>query len=163
MPTCIAKELEGTGGACAPVAINNRVFMKTNTSKSSRIPAITPVIILFGLSFGFPRVTFPPRSEASFNAAAAEPEGYAGSWSCRECHEKFYQLWAPSHHGLAMQPVTPEFLTKLEAQKIPIIVKDHRYQAFSKMAGVLSWRKARRGRNLTPWSRLWAAKTSIIS
>ena len=58
------------------------------------------------------------------------PPGYAGSWSCRECHEKFYQLWAPSHHGLAMQPVTPEFLqTKLEPQKNAITIKDHRYQA----------------------------------
>ena len=35
-------------------------------------------------------------------------EGYTGSSSCRKCHEKFYQLWAPSHHGLAMQPYTPE-------------------------------------------------------
>lgn len=35
-------------------------------------------------------------------APAANP--YVGSASCRECHEKFYQLWAPSHHGLAMQP-----------------------------------------------------------
>ena len=32
---------------------------------------------------------------------------YAGSASCRECHEAFYQRWAPSHHGKAMQPVTP--------------------------------------------------------
>jgi hypothetical protein len=30
---------------------------------------------------------------------------YTGSVSCRKCHEKFYQLWAPSHHGLAMQPL----------------------------------------------------------
>jgi hypothetical protein len=41
--------------------------------------------------------------------------------SCREWHEKFYTLWALSHHGLAMQPVTPEFLkTKLELQKSAI-------------------------------------------
>ncbi len=31
--------------------------------------------------------------------------GYAGSRSCRECHERFYQLWSPSHHGKAMQPM----------------------------------------------------------
>ncbi len=43
---------------------------------------------------------------------AAEPkpssksEGYSGSVSCRKCHEKLYKLWAPSHHGLAMQPYT---------------------------------------------------------
>jgi hypothetical protein len=34
--------------------------------------------------------------------------GYAGSQSCRECHERFYDLWSTSHHGLAMQPYTSE-------------------------------------------------------
>lgn len=37
---------------------------------------------------------------------------YAGAKSCKPCHEKFYELWAPSHHGLAMQPYTPEFAQK---------------------------------------------------
>ena len=36
-------------------------------------------------------------------------QGYAGSKSCQECHEKFYGLWSTSRHGLAMQPYTPEF------------------------------------------------------
>ncbi len=35
---------------------------------------------------------------------------YVGSASCRECHERFYQLWAPSHHGLAMQGVDSSFV-----------------------------------------------------
>jgi len=35
---------------------------------------------------------------------------YSGSESCRPCHEKFYQLWHDSHHGLAMQPVSGEFI-----------------------------------------------------
>ena len=34
--------------------------------------------------------------------------GFSGSVSCRKCHEKFYQLWASSHHWLAMQPFTVE-------------------------------------------------------
>jgi hypothetical protein len=34
---------------------------------------------------------------------------YAGSKSCIGCHGKFYQLWATSRHGLAMQPYTPQF------------------------------------------------------
>ncbi|MCF8360874.1 MAG: ammonia-forming cytochrome c nitrite reductase subunit c552 [Prolixibacteraceae bacterium] len=29
--------------------------------------------------------------------------GYAGSGSCKDCHERFYELWSPSHHGKAMQ------------------------------------------------------------
>ncbi len=37
---------------------------------------------------------------------------YAGSESCRECHEKFYQLWSPSFHGQAMMPVNAEFIAK---------------------------------------------------
>jgi hypothetical protein len=43
-------------------------------------------------------------------SSAPQAQDYAGTGSCRECHEKFYQLWAPSHHGLAMQPITPTFL-----------------------------------------------------
>jgi len=35
--------------------------------------------------------------------------GYAGSASCRECHERFYQLWSTSMHGLAMQPWSTSF------------------------------------------------------
>ena len=36
-------------------------------------------------------------------------EGLAGSSSCRECHQQFYELWSTSHHGLAMQPYTDKF------------------------------------------------------
>ena len=76
-----------------------------------------------GNAWSFPKAP-PSQSKAT---------GYTGSASCRECHEKFYKLWAPSHHGLAMQPVTPEFLkTKVEPQKKAITIKDHRYQAFFK-------------------------------
>ncbi len=56
--------------------------------------------------------------------------GYTGSSSCRKCHEKFYQLWAPSHHGLAMQPYTLELgRKKLTAQTEEIAVGDFRYRA----------------------------------
>ncbi|MDT8401568.1 MAG: ammonia-forming cytochrome c nitrite reductase subunit c552 [Bacteroidales bacterium] len=37
---------------------------------------------------------------------------YSGSESCRPCHEKFYQLWHDSFHGLAMQPVTGDFIKR---------------------------------------------------
>jgi hypothetical protein len=43
---------------------------------------------------------------------AAQAVRYAGSASCRECHEKFYQLWSASRHGLAMQPYTADFAQK---------------------------------------------------
>ncbi len=45
---------------------------------------------------------------------AGGPDGLAGSASCRDCHEKFYQLWSTSNHGLAMQP----FTGKLAAEKL---------------------------------------------
>jgi len=35
---------------------------------------------------------------------------YVGSGSCIECHQKFYDLWSPSHHGKAMQPINAEFI-----------------------------------------------------
>ena len=50
---------------------------------------------------------FAVAAETSPQPAAEQP--LAGSASCRQCHEQFYQLWAPSHHGLAMQPYTAEF------------------------------------------------------
>ncbi|MDD4108245.1 MAG: multiheme c-type cytochrome, partial [Prolixibacteraceae bacterium] len=37
-------------------------------------------------------------------------ESYTGSASCIECHERFYELWAPSFHGKAMQPVNAMFI-----------------------------------------------------
>ncbi|MCL3779719.1 hypothetical protein EMN47_04865 [Prolixibacteraceae bacterium JC049] len=39
-------------------------------------------------------------------------EGYAGSESCKECHARFYELWEPSHHGKAMQPINKKFISE---------------------------------------------------
>ena len=53
---------------------------------------------------------------------------YAGSQSCRPCHQKFYELWATSRHGLAMQPVTAELIQKeLPAPPHEIQVGESRY------------------------------------
>lgn len=41
-----------------------------------------------------------------------EQNEFVGSESCRECHEKFYKLWAPSFHAQAMMPVNSEFIQK---------------------------------------------------
>jgi len=54
----------------------------------------------------------------------------AGSASCRQCHESFYELWAPSHHGLAMQPYTPEFARiYLATMNAPVRIGEHEYVA----------------------------------
>lgn len=39
---------------------------------------------------------------------AATYAAYAGSASCRECHEEAYALWEQSNHGLAERPLSPE-------------------------------------------------------
>jgi Tfp pilus assembly protein PilF len=62
--------------------------------------------------------------------APSRPKGFAGSVSCRECHEKFYKLWSTSFHGLAMQSYTPEFArTKLTAHTGEIAINGLTYRA----------------------------------
>ena len=57
-------------------------------------------------------------------------QGYKGSSICRACHERFYQLWAPSHHGLAMQPYTAEMAkNNLQPQKKAIRIGKTSYLA----------------------------------
>ena len=57
-------------------------------------------------------------------------ETFAGSKSCRECHQKFYELWATSHHGLAMQPYTPDFARQnLTPPQTPIRIGRNAYIA----------------------------------
>jgi tetratricopeptide (TPR) repeat protein len=54
---------------------------------------------------------------------------YAGSASCRECHEKFYQLWSTSMHGLAMQPYSAVFAKeKLTPPQGEITIGKDRYR-----------------------------------
>jgi tetratricopeptide (TPR) repeat protein len=62
-------------------------------------------------------------------AAAGEPTAkLAGSSSCRECHAEFYEKWATSHHGLAMQPFSPDLATRqIKPLSEPITVRDRRY------------------------------------
>jgi tetratricopeptide (TPR) repeat protein len=64
--------------------------------------------------------------------------GYAGSQSCRECHEKFYQLWSTSRHGLAMQPYTAEFAEKnLKPQENDVQIEKYSYRAH--LTGSTGW------------------------
>jgi tetratricopeptide (TPR) repeat protein len=71
-----------------------------------------------------------PLSAAAEDNLSSKSKGYTGSKSCRECHEKFYKLWAPSRHGLAMQPFTTDFAkTHLTFQKDEIIIGKYHYRA----------------------------------
>jgi tetratricopeptide (TPR) repeat protein len=60
--------------------------------------------------------------------AAVQAKGYVGSSSCQECHREFYRLWAPSHHGLAMQPYAMARTDLLE-QKAPLQIGTNAYLA----------------------------------
>ena len=63
-------------------------------------------------------------------AEESQPAPYAGSTSCRECHERFYQLWSTSMHGQAMQPYTPEFAkARLTPQKDAVTINKLKYRA----------------------------------
>ncbi len=73
-------------------------------------------------------------SGACFLSCSPQPEPkaakFVGSSSCRACHERFYKLWAPSHHGLAMQPYTAKFArSELTPQKRAIKIGGHLYRA----------------------------------
>ena len=73
--------------------------------------------ILCSMVFLFIGFSTFPESAIAAGIGGVPPESvpsveYSGSVSCRKCHEKFYQLWAPSHHGLAMQPYTEAFSRK---------------------------------------------------
>lgn len=60
----------------------------------------------------------------------ADAGRYVGSASCRKCHEKFYQLWSTSHHGLAMQPYTADFAKReLTPPTGDITIGSYRYAA----------------------------------
>ncbi|SPF33790.1 Tfp pilus assembly protein PilF [Syntrophobacter sp. SbD1] len=77
-------------------------------------------------------------------AAAAEEKttGYAGSVSCLECHEKFYQLWSTSYHGLAMQPYTAGFAKKsLTPQAAEVKIGKFSYRA--DISGSTGWVRER--------------------
>jgi tetratricopeptide (TPR) repeat protein len=81
-----------------------------------RIAVILSVIMLF----------FTTHLQAGDSPTAS----YAGSKSCRECHERFYGLWSSSMHGLAMQPYTEALAReRLSAQKDDVVIGTKRYRA----------------------------------
>ena len=60
--------------------------------------------------------------------ASPARQALAGSTSCRECHQQFYELWSTSHHGLAMQPYTIEFARQnLTSNQTPVRIGKHTY------------------------------------
>ncbi|MCD6392018.1 MAG: tetratricopeptide repeat protein [Planctomycetes bacterium] len=86
------------------------------------------------------------------NAAEAKQESqstafskqYTGSRSCIKCHKSFYKLWSTSHHGLAMQAFSAEFVRKeFAGGSGEIVVGKKRYRAV--IDGENGWICERRG------------------
>ena len=72
------------------------------------------------------------------HANANQHSPYAGSSSCRECHEKFYTLWSSSMHGLAMQPYSKTFAReKITQPQQDIFISKQTYRADIKQGIVL--------------------------
>ncbi len=81
---------------------------------------ILAIVLWSGLSVLAQKQENPASSQGSFT----------GTQSCRECHEKFYKLWSPSHHGKAMQPYSDAFaVDNLTPQNEPIVVMGVPYLA----------------------------------
>ena len=81
---------------------------KPSRIRKTTVLAALLLSTLLAAGIAFPQS--PPGSPAGDNAALPEASaaGVTGSTGCRECHERFYQLWSTSFHGLAMQAFTPK-------------------------------------------------------
>ncbi len=94
-----------------------------STKRSCRSFGLAAVLLLCG-GLAWAGATAKPSPYTSAQGA------YTGSHSCRQCHERFYKLWAPSRHGKAMQPYSEEFAAKsLTAQGAPLAVRGSTYLA----------------------------------
>ncbi len=96
--------------AYCPVSLRRPWPRTTPPGKPSRslcpwVGVVTWAVLVAGLPF----MSVCCSGSTTSNAPAEDSEVYIGSAPCRECHEEFHGLWATSHHGLAMQPYTPEF------------------------------------------------------
>jgi tetratricopeptide (TPR) repeat protein len=111
--------------------------------KPSRIRKTTVLVALLLstlLAAGIAFSQSPPGPPAGDNAALTEASGagLTGSKGCRECHERFYQLWSASFHGLAMQAFTPKLAKEKLAEPTGDLASgDLRYRA--DIGGETAW------------------------
>jgi tetratricopeptide (TPR) repeat protein len=97
--------------------------------KRQSIIAILLFVLLITAALAFYRLKLDGPSFRRTGDGLASSSGYSGTQSCRECHEKFYRLWAPSYHGLAMRPFTAElFQTGFTAQANKLVIGDSDYR-----------------------------------
>lgn len=81
---------------------------------------------------------------------------FSGSESCRECHEKFYQLWSPSYHGQAMMPINTEFVQKHQLPNSkPIVVEGNQFTVEFQDSIMMMYEK-KNGELLNSYKVIWA-------
>ncbi len=91
-------------------------------------PLVLVILFCFGLSMVIVNSSFNlvPTAESD---SVQKKKGYSGTASCRECHEKFYKLWSPSHHAKAMQSFSADLASsKLTPQPEDITIGRYRYR-----------------------------------
>jgi tetratricopeptide (TPR) repeat protein len=108
-------------------------------------------LVIFSLVFVF----FSCKNGNNNSASTENSDVYSGSVSCRECHERFYELWASSHHGLAMQPITADFIVnKIQLTQDGILIEDALYLAVQKDTNLIF--REINGNNVTDYKVTWA-------
>ncbi len=114
-----------------PAAAASRRLPPAGLRAAGRVLGLAVLLVL-----GAPAQSSPAAATNAVLKAASG--GFAGSRSCRECHERFYQLWSTSFHGLAMQPYTAELAkAQLTEQKTEIVAGKYRFQADLKKGEVI--------------------------
>lgn len=97
-------------------------------TKMRWIAALIAIVVLITAALVFYRRDPKGLSIWKKGGESAGGADYSGTQSCRECHEKFYKLWAHSHHGLAMQPLTTGLRTELAVQSENITIGKAAYR-----------------------------------
>lgn len=96
--------------------------------RTSRMHVAPALAFHWALSQGL-LILFAAMAFAGEPPAPATPGDLAGSASCRSCHESFYQKWATSRHGTAMQPFTAEFAqAHLSPMSQELVIEGSRFQ-----------------------------------
>src|ERR1017187_8946655 len=118
---------EGWGEGERAVASRQAPDLLACRIRSSWLFELIPLLVLSLCWAASAQISTAPATNAAVKIAAP---GFVGSRSCRECHEKFYQLWSTSFHGLAMQPYTSELArTNLTEQKTEVVAGKYRFRA----------------------------------
>ncbi|WP_346856778.1 ammonia-forming cytochrome c nitrite reductase subunit c552 [uncultured Draconibacterium sp.] len=90
------------------------------------------------------------------NQQQAETNEFLGSESCRECHEKFYQLWSPSYHGQAMMPINAAFVAKHQLPNSQPIAAEGKMYEVSFGDSTMTLLEKKDGKLLNSFQIIWA-------